>query len=284
MATTLYYPPTQNGLQKSLGAQLDMGTTSSVTLNNTTGIQNTTGVFVVDRIDTGGSEKDASVREYIAFTGVSGSTLPNLTRGLGGTSDQDHAIGAVVEFISDVVQQQAILDFLNNDTTTLTGTQILTNKTLTAPTITTPIIASFYQDAGKTKLMTTPNTASDTLSAIAATQTLTNKRITKRITTITSSATPTINTDNCDCVTITALAVAITSMTTNLSGTPTNFQPLIIRIKDDGTGRAITWGASFEAKGVDLPTTTTASKVLTVGFLYDTVTSKWGCVVSIVES
>jgi len=37
-------------------------------------------------------------------------------------------------------------------------------------------------------------------------------------------------------------------MTTNLSGTPTNFQSLIIRIKDNGTARAITWGASFEAK------------------------------------
>ena len=83
---------------------------------------------------------------------------------------------------------------------------------------------------------------------------------------------------------LTALAVAVTSMTTNLSGTPTNFQKLLIRFKDDGTGRAITWGASFEAKGVALPTTTTANKVLTVGFIYDTVTSKWGCVASVVEA
>jgi hypothetical protein len=55
----------------------------------------------------------------------------------------------------------------------LTGTETLTNKTLT-----TPIIASLYQDAGKTKLMTVPDTASDTLAAIAATQTLTNKTLT----------------------------------------------------------------------------------------------------------
>lgn len=67
-------------------------------------------------------------------------------------------------------------------------------------------------------------------------------------------------------------------MTTNLSGTPTNFQSLVYRILDDGTARAITWGTSFQAMGVSLPTTTTASKVLTVGFLYDTVDSKWGCV------
>ena len=116
------------------------------------------------------------------------------------------------------------------------------------------------------------------------TATFTNKRITPRVTTEASSATPTINTDNTDLHSITALAVAITSMTTNLSGTPTNGQKLIIRFKDNATGRAITWGASFEAKGVDLPITTTASKVLTVGFLYDTVTSKWGCVASVEEA
>jgi hypothetical protein len=73
-------------------------------------------------------------------------------------------------------------------------------------------------------------------------------------------------------------------MTTNLSGTPTNFDKLLFRIKDDGTARAITWGASFEAVGVALPTTTVISKRLIVGFLYDTVTSKWGCIASAQEA
>lgn len=117
-----------------------------------------------------------------------------------------------------------------------------------------------------------------------STQTLTNKRVTRRVTTIASNANPTINTDNCDVVDITAQAAAIASMTTNLSGTPTNFQSLIIRIKDDGTARAITWGTSFEARGTALPTTTVLSKVLTVGFIYDTTTSKWGCVAVAQES
>jgi len=99
-----------------------------------------------------------------------------------------------------------------------------------------------------------------------------------RVSSEASSATPTINVNNVSCHSITALAAAITSMTTNLSGTPRNFQTLIIRIKDNGTARAITWGASFEAKGVSLPTTTVISKVLTVGFLYDSVSGKFGCV------
>lgn len=118
----------------------------------------------------------------------------------------------------------------------------------------------------------------------SATATLTNKRNTPRVTTITSNANPTINTDNCDAVTITAQGVAIASMTTNLSGTPNNFDKLIIRIKDDGTARAITWGASFVAEGVALPTTTTLSKVLTVGFIYDSVKAAWGCVAAVTEA
>ena len=98
--------------------------------------------------------------------------------------------------------------------------------------------------------------------------------------TVTSHATPTINTDTVDSFSITALAVAITSMTTNLGGTPTNFQKLIIRFKDDGSARAITWGAKFEDAGYALPLTTVASTVLTVVLIYNTVTAKFGCIYS----
>jgi hypothetical protein len=122
------------------------------------------------------------------------------------------------------------------------------------------------------------------IPSISSTNTLTNKRVTPRVGSTGTSGTPTINTDDYDCYSITALAAAITSMTTNLSGTPTNFQKLIIRIKDDGTARAIAWGTSFEARGVALPTTTVISKVLTVGFIYDTVSAKWGCVASAQEA
>jgi len=103
-------------------------------------------------------------------------------------------------------------------------------------------------------------------------------RVTPRVTTEVSAAEPTINTDNTDLHSITALATAITSFTTNLTGTPTNGQKLMIRIKDDGTARAIAWGASFSSKGATLPTTTTIGKLLTVGLIYNSVTSDWECV------
>jgi hypothetical protein len=124
-------------------------------------------------------------------------------------------------------------------------------------------------------------TGSDTATTFPAAggeaYTTNNKRIPPRVTTITSSGTPTVNSDNCDMVTITAQAEAITSMTTNLTGTPNNGEMLLFRIKDDGTARAIAWGASFEAMGAALPTTTVLSKVLHALFIWDSVDSKWGC-------
>ena len=90
-------------------------------------------------------------------------------------------------------------------------------------------------------------------------------------------ATPSVNSDIVDFQHFTGLNAAITSMTTNLTGTPTENQPLLISFTDNGTGRAITWGASFENGPATLPTTTVASTRLDVGFRWNTVTSKWRC-------
>lgn len=118
----------------------------------------------------------------------------------------------------------------------------------------------------------------------SATATLSNKRITARTLSISSSATPSINTDSYDSVTITALAAAITSMTSGLSGTPNDFDQLMLRIKDNGTSRAITWGASFASRGATLPTATTAGKVLYVLLIWNAAASVWDCVSTAVES
>lgn len=154
---------------------------------------------------------------------------------------------------------------------TLTGAETFTNKTLT-----TPVIASLYQDAGKTKTVTMP-AATDTLVGKATTDTLTNKRITKRVGTSASAATHTIDSDSYDMFTVTAQAEAVTFAAP--SGKPTQGQLLLIRIKDNGTARAITWNAIFRAgTDVSLPTTTALSKTLYVGFAYNSTDSKWDCV------
>lgn len=98
-----------------------------------------------------------------------------------------------------------------------------------------------------------------------------------RVTTIASSATPSINTDTTDQFNILALAVAITSVT--VTGTARDGQHLMGRIKDNGTARAIAWGTSFVSSGVaTLLATTVVGKTHLIGLIYDSVAAKWVCV------
>lgn len=143
-----------------------------------------------------------------------------------------------------------------------------------------PISTSFKYDETdslkKTALKYLYDKSQQTLTFSTSTTTFTNKRITARVDSTTSSATPTINTDNIDTYKLTAQAVDITSFTTNLTGTPTDDQ--ILHIVIIGTAsRAITWGSSFEASTVALPTTTVSTDRLDVYFIWNTATSKWRC-------
>lgn len=124
--------------------------------------------------------------------------------------------------------------------------------------------------------LTLPATGTDTIVARTSTDTLTNKRVTPRVGTTTSSATPTINTDNYDVYGLTAQAVDITSFTTNLTGTPTDGQILWVYVVGTAS-RAITWGSSFENGIATLPTTTTTTQRLDVEFMWNAATSKWRC-------
>lgn len=117
------------------------------------------------------------------------------------------------------------------------------------------------------------------IPSISSTNTLTNKRWTRRLTTTNApGATPTTNTDNVDIMNFTGLATAITSMTTNLSGTPVDGDKLEFRFTDNATARAITWGTSFASTTVALPATTVISTMLRVGLEWNSNTSKWECI------
>ncbi len=128
-----------------------------------------------------------------------------------------------------------------------------------------------------------------TVTTPTSTETMTNKRITKRDVTVTVAAEPAINTDNGDIfrigVTGDLLDLAVTSLTTNLTGTPTHGQMILLEFLDDGTARAITHGASFRAgTGNALLTTTTLNKLCKELLQWDSADSKWDCVGTWVEA
>lgn len=148
MAQSIKYPPTANFVQKTLGAQLLAGATASATFNNVTSIQNKPGVFIVDRVDANNVETPTK-REVIKYTATSGVTATTLTRNADASgTDQDHAVGAIVEFGPDVLWAQSLIDGLTavvdpatglldaTKVVDLTTAQVLTNKTLTSPTST----------------------------------------------------------------------------------------------------------------------------------------------------
>jgi len=74
-------------------------------------------------------------------------------------------------------------------------------------------------------------------------------------------------------------AVAATTTINADSGSPSNGQKIMFRLKDNGTARTISWTTgttnSFRAIGVTLPTTTVATKTTYIGCVYNSTDSRW---------
>ena len=101
------------------------------------------------------------------------------------------------------------------------------------------------------------------------TQTLTNKRITPRVTTSTTTVTPNADTDD----QYNANELGATATIVNPTGTPTNGQRLTLRLVSVNSPTTITWGNAYVGMGIALPTSLAVSTY--IGCIYNSTTSMW---------
>lgn len=117
--------------------------------------------------------------------------------------------------------------------------------------------------------------ADTTVAGIATTQTLTNKRVTPRVQTAADATSISPDSDAYDAVKQVNTQTAGTLTVNNPTGTPTAFQPLMLRIK---TTNAMTfsWGAAYRGStDLPLPTTLAAGKTSYYRFSYNYDDTKW---------
>jgi len=174
-------------------------------------------------------------------------------------------------------------DIESTNMPTVGGTAILTS--LTAPQFTTIELGHASDttlsrpDAGRMQI------EGKEVAVLDNTLTFTNKRINTRVVSTTSYTTDTgtsLTVADCDEFVITAQAGALKF--NNPGGTPTEGQKLIIRIKDNGTARALTYDTQFRAMGTALPSTTVISKTLYLGFIFNNTDTKWDLVATAQEA
>lgn len=143
----------------------------------------------------------------------------------------------------------------------------------TSPTLTTPAFSSIT-NAGT---ITVPS-GTDTLVARSTTDTLTNKRVTPRQVAAADATSVTPNSDTTDIVTQTNTQVSGTLTINAPTGTPTDGQKLIIRLKSTNA-QTYSFNATYAfSTTVTAPTTLAAGKTDYIGTMWNATNSKWDVV------
>ena len=183
-----------------------------------------------------------------------------------------------VDGVTSAIQTQinsAVADIATNTADIAANTADIATNTADIATMSVATGAEVNTGTDNAKRVTPKALADSNVVITDKAQTLTNKRITKRILSATSYTTDTgtsLNCDNLDEFIVTAQAGAL--LFNNPTGTPTDGQLLLIAVTGTAA-RALTYGNQFEASTVALPTTTVTTARLNMLFIWRADTSKW---------
>lgn len=248
---------------------------------------------------------DAKVTANAAITGDTKTKITYDSKGLV-TSGADATTADIADSLNKRYVTDAQLTVIGNTSGTNTGDQTLsglggvpTTRSITVNGTSADLSADrtfTVTDANLSTSDITDNNVSTTKHGFApklpnnTTQflrgdgTYASPTVSVSVQTVTSAATVTPTTDN-DLVVITAQAAALTMAIP--TGTPVQGEALMIRIKDNGTARGITWTSGtggYRAIGVTLPTTTVINKTTYVGLIYNSTDSRWDAIGVVTEA
>lgn len=250
------------------------GLAVTITPNSVAGLPTDTQIVLTfDRVDTAGAATTGNKVERILGQ-ISGSNFVPIERGVDGTTDQAHtspvaeviwngrdisdlAVGMLVEHAQDGTHDAAVITKMASTDVHSAGWVVNEN------------------DMASNTANKVPSQAS-----VKAYADLRSKS--PQVATITDAATITPTAGSVGNYTVTALGQAATIAAP--SGTPVDGQKLVLRIKDNGTARALTFNSIYRAMGTPIPTTTILSKTLYLGFIYNSADSKWDLVAAAQET
>ena len=166
---------------------------------------------------------------------------------------------------------KALVDGLATKQDTITGgATTITSSNLTAS-------RALASDAsGKVAVSTVTSTELGYVSGVTSsiqTQIGTKQDRTPNVQSVSGAVGSVTPTSTNDIVVVTGLSATLTI--NNPTGTWVEGEPLIIRIRDNGTGRTLNFGVGYRGVGLTLPTTTVANKTIYLGIIYNSAESFW---------